>query len=317
MLFPVDFLNRWGTSFPAWSLDASRAYTRELASSHYENFPVASLLAPRRLRQDYCNVYAFCRWADDLGDELGDPVRSLELLEWWRAELEAMEAGRARHPVYVALCDTVSRHALPTRDFADLIRAFVQDQSVRRYRTYAELLDYCRYSANPVGRLVLRLHGHRDDSLFALSDAICTGLQLANHWQDIARDWRIDRVYLPSEVMEAHGYSQERLAADMEAGRASASCRDTLRDLCGRAEDLFQAGMPLAARCGGRLGFEVECFARAGIEVLRLIGARNWDTISSRPTVGKLARAKLLTVAAASRLAKPRIAASQAHDAQA
>ena len=302
MLFPIDFLEHYGRRFPAWSLADSRRYTRKLTNRHYENFLVASFLVPRRLRQDYCNVYAFCRWADDLGDETGDSKQSLDLLDWWRTELLAMDEGQVYHPVYVALRDTAARHALSSVDFQDLIRAFVQDQSVRRYRTYDELLGYCRFSANPVGRLVLRLHGYQDESLFELSDAICTALQLANHWQDIRRDWKIDRVYIPQDVMQAHGYSLDLLTEDLAKGVASPRCRETMRDLTERAASLFKAGMHLADRLGGRLGFEAELFATAGMAVLDRIRAQDWDTIASRPTIGKAERARMVLAAVARRI---------------
>ena len=203
-LQPVDFVAALGTEFPPWSLAESLDYTRRLARSHYENFQLVSLLLPRRLHQDFFNVYAFCRWADDLGDEMGDTERSLVLLEWWREQLEALYNGRARHPVYVALRETVEKHDIPEEPFADLIRAFVRDQTVTRYRGYDELLAYCRYSANPVGHLVLHLCGYTDEGRRGLSDFTCTALQLANFWQDVARD-RGDRPRLHSA--RTHGIS--------------------------------------------------------------------------------------------------------------
>jgi squalene synthase HpnC len=302
VLLPLDFLERHGTHFPAWRLKDSRRYTRALTKAHYENFTVAGLLVARHLRQDYCNIYAYCRWADDLGDETGDPSQSLELLEWWREQLLAMDAGQAHHPVFVALLDTSLRHSLPRGEFEDLLHAFVRDQSVRRYRTYAELLDYCRFSANPVGRLVLRLNGYRNESLFALSDAICTALQLANHWQDVKRDWAMNRVYLPDEVMRSHGYSVDTLRRDINSRNASAGFRSTLRDLCLRARDLFHAGLPLANRVNGRLAIEIELYASAGMAVLDEIEAQGWDTVSRRPIIGKRARATLLVGAFLRRL---------------
>ena len=301
MLFPIEFLEQHGREFPAWGIEESRLYTRELTKRHYENFLVTSILVPRRLRQDYCNVYAFCRWADDLGDETGNPAESLDLLDWWQSELLAMADGRAHHPVYVALRDTMERHALPTADFEDLIRAFVQDQSVRRYRSHDELLGYCRYSANPVGRLVLRMHGYCDDELFKQSDSICTALQLANHWQDIRRDWEMDRVYIPQDVMASHGYSLELLAEDMANGVASSRCRATIRDLTNRAGTLFSEGLGLATRLKGRLGFEVQLFAMAGLAVLKKIRGQGWDTIASRPVIGKRERTTIVLSAAARR----------------
>src|SRR5262245_41316366 len=164
-----------------WDHAESLAYTRWLATHHYENFHVVSFLLPKRLHQDFYNVYAFCRWADDLGDELGDTQESLRQLAWWRGELRAMfEGALTRHPVFVALRETAAQHRLPQEPFDDLITAFEQDQTITRYRNFDELFQYCRYSANPVGRLVLGLCGYRDEARYALSDATCTALQLAN-----------------------------------------------------------------------------------------------------------------------------------------
>ncbi|MGH9660201.1 MAG: squalene synthase HpnC, partial [Bryobacteraceae bacterium] len=191
---------------------SAESYTRRLATSHYENFHVVSFLLPRRLHQDFYNVYSFCRWADDLGDEIGDPRESLRLLGWWRESLEAMYRGEASHPVYVALRGTVDRHQIPAEPFADLIRAFVQDQSVTRYRDWEEVDRYCRWSANPVGRLVLHLCGYTDEERRRLSDATCTALQLANFWQDVAVDIGKGRIYLPLDLLARHGSGEHDIA---------------------------------------------------------------------------------------------------------
>jgi len=192
------------------------------------NFQVVSFLLPKRLHQDFYNVYSFCRWADDLGDEIGDTAESLQLLSWWRCELQAMYAGEPRHPVFVALRDTAARHALPIEPFDNLIAAFEQDQTVTRYRDFAELFGYCRHSANPVGRLVLGLCGYRDAARYALSDATCTALQLANFWQDVIVDLKKDRVYLPLDVMERHGYPLEDLFARRFDPRFAAAMQEAV-----------------------------------------------------------------------------------------
>src|SRR5207249_507805 len=176
-------------------------------------FHVVSFLLPKRLQQDFYNVYSFCRWADDLGDEIGDTKESLRLLAWWRGELQAMYEGQARHPVFVALQGTARKYSLPIETFDDLIKAFEQDQTVTRYRDFEELFAYCRYSANPVGRLLLGLCGYNDPERQALSDATCTALQLANFWQDVTVDLRKDRVYLPLDVLERNGYPVQDLFA--------------------------------------------------------------------------------------------------------
>jgi squalene synthase HpnC len=303
MLFPAEFIARHGTEFDPWPREDSLAYTRWLAAAHYENFQVVSLLLPRRLHQDFFNVYAFCRWADDLGDEMGSPERSLELLAWWRAELEAMYAGKTRHPVFVALRETIERHAIEQQPFADLIRAFVQDQRVSRYETYEQVLDYCVYSANPVGRLVLHLGGYRDDDRRRLSDATCTALQLANHWQDVRRDFEErDRIYLPADSMVRHGYGYEALAQDIAAGRSSEGFRSMMAELVDRAEALFEQGSPLVDTLDRRLAIDVELFSRGGLAVLAAIRRQNYDVLARRPKVGKLTRALLIAATVARRL---------------
>ena len=216
-LQPTAFLASKEAMDRAWSLEESLAYTRWLATHHYENFQVVSFLLPKRLHQDFYNVYSFCRWADDLGDEIGNTEESLRLLAWWRGELQAMYAGeRPKHPVFVALQGTAKQYHLSVTPFDDLIQAFEQDQTVTRYQNFEQLFQYCRYSANPVGRLVLGLCGYQDEERYALSDATCTALQLANFWQDVTVDWEKDRVYLP-------GARDEDIAARQftpEIGRA-------------------------------------------------------------------------------------------------
>ena len=211
-LAPREFVHSPDALAQSYSIAEAEAYTRWLATSHYENFHVVSFLLPRRLHQDFYNVYAYCRWADDLGDEMGDTHESLRLLEWWRVELTRMYAGEVQHPVFVALRETVRRHSIPERPFADLIRAFIQDQTVTRYKSWDEVLDYCVYSANPVGHLVLYLCGYSDTERQRLSDLTCTALQLANFWQDVSVDIEKDRVYMPLDVLSRHGYSVDELA---------------------------------------------------------------------------------------------------------
>src|ERR1051325_818196 len=212
-LGPIDFVRSPEAMRQRYSPEEARAYTRWLATRHYENFHVVSFLLPKRLHQDFYNVYSYCRWADDLGDEIRETAESLRLLAWWRAELDGMYAGRASHPVFVALAGTVRRHAIPREPFSDLIQAFVQDQTVTRYRNWEELFGYCRNSANPVGRLLLYVCGYPDAERQQLSDATCTALQLANFWQDVTVDLLKDRVYIPLDVMARHGYSMDELYA--------------------------------------------------------------------------------------------------------
>lgn len=273
-----------------FTLPEAERYTRWLATHRYENFHVVSFLLPRRLHQDFYNVYAWCRWADDLGDEMDNPAESLRLLEWWRGELDAMYAGQAKHPVLVALRGTVERHGIPSQPFRDLVSAFVQDQSVSRYATRAELLAYCRCSANPVGRLVLYLCGYSDAARQRLSDATCTALQLANFWQDIAVDLEKGRVYLPLEDMSRHGYAIE----DLLARRATPAFRETMRDVVAWARELFAEGLPLAGMLQGRLAVDIDLFSRGGMRVLDKIEAQRFDVLSRRPAISKTERAGLL-----------------------
>jgi squalene synthase HpnC len=274
----------------------ARDYCARLARSHYENFHVVSFLLPAELHQDFYNVYAYCRWSDDLGDETGDPQRSTELLERWREELMACyDTGsrRASHPVFVALADTISRHDIPRQPFLDLLHAFLQDQKVHTYPTYADLLDYCRYSANPVGRLVLYLCGYRDAQRQALADCTCTALQLANFWQDVRVDLEKGRIYIPLEDMERFGYPQQSL----RALRFSPEFRELMKFEVERARELFRAGMPLCRMVERRLATDIELFSRGGLEILRLIEKQDYDVLSRRPAISGRAKLRLLASA--------------------
>src|SRR5271156_632081 len=194
------------------SLEQAREYCRRLARTHYENFSVATWFLPKHLRQDFLNVYAYCRISDDLGDEVGDATAALTLLDEWQAELEACYRGSPRHPVFVALAETVRKFEIPQHEFSDLLIAFRQDQSVTRFETFPDVLAYCRYSANPVGHLVLYLCGYRDAERQQLSDYTCTALQLANFWQDVARDYDKGRIYLPLESLAKFGVTEDDIA---------------------------------------------------------------------------------------------------------
>jgi squalene synthase HpnC len=289
-LSPQAFIQSPEALAASYSRPDAEAYTRWLAAHHYENFHVVSFLLPRRLHQDFYNVYAYCRWADDLGDELAGAEESLRWLAWWRERLHAMYAGRAAHPVFVALRETVARHAIPREPFCDLIHAFEQDQRVARYQTWPDLLDYCRFSANPVGRLVLYLCGYSDAARQRLSDATCTALQLTNFWQDVAVDLAKDRVYLPLEILRRHNASLE----DLRAPEATPELRAALRELCDRTHALFLEGLPLVNRVNRRLALDLSLFSRGGMLVLEKIRAQDYDVLSKRPAISKGERALLL-----------------------
>jgi squalene synthase HpnC len=275
----------WGPDggFAAPSRAESYAYCSRLAHAHYENFSVASLLLPRRLLRPFHTVYAYCRWADDLGDETGGGPRALDLLQWWRAELRRCYDGTPRHPVMVALTQTIRRFRIPPDPFLDLILAFEQDQRVKRYQTYADVLDYCRYSANPVGRLVLYLCEAHNDENAGYSDHICTGLQLANFWQDVARDLDIGRVYLPEEDRRRFGYSD----ADLKGRCFTDSFAQLLRFEVERARELFQDGLPLIERMPHDVQPDIELFVRGGQGILRKIEQQGYNVWQARPALGK------------------------------
>jgi squalene synthase HpnC len=295
VLPPAEYVRDPAAMNRVWSGAESLAYTQWLATHHYENFHVVSFLLPKRLHQDFYNVYSFCRWADDLGDEIGDKAESLRLLEWWRTELDAMYAGETRHPVFTALRGTAEKYGIPKQPFADLIRAFIQDQSVARYETWEGVLDYCVYSANPVGRLVLYLCGYSDAERQTLSDSTCTALQLANFWQDVIVDLMKDRVYIPLEVMERHHYTVEELFAR----KMNDNFRRVMIEIVERARDLFYQGLPLARMVDRRLSIDLDLFSRGGMHVLKKIEQQNYDVLSRRPKISKLERVGLLVASVA------------------
>jgi squalene synthase HpnC len=290
MLPPAEFVKSPEALQRVHTSEEGRAYTRWLATNHYENFHVVSFLLPKRLHQDFYNVYAYCRWADDLGDEIGDTAESLRLLQWWREELDAMYAGRATHPVFAALLPTVEKYAIPRDPFSDLVDAFVQDQTVTRYSGWDDLFGYCRNSANPVGRLVLYLCGYRDERRQHLSDATCTALQLANFWQDVTVDLQKDRVYIPLDVIERHGYSLEELYAR----RFTPAFREVMREIVARARELFLQGLPLPGMVDRRLAIDLDLFSRGGMRVLEKIEQQGYDVLRARPAISKVERVGLL-----------------------
>lgn len=296
-LGPAQFIQSSEAMSRTWSQAESLDYTRWLATHHYENFHVVSFLLPKRLHQDFYNVYSFCRWADDLGDEIGDVQESLRLLEWWRGELQGMYAGRTSHPVFTALVDTAKQHSLPMEPFSDLITAFEQDQIVTTYRNWDELFGYCKNSANPVGRLVLYLCGYSDPRRQALSDATCTALQLANFWQDVTVDIEKDRIYIPLDVMERHGYS----VSELRAGRFTPAFAAVMREIVDKARGLFIEGLPLADSVDRRLAIDLDLFSRGGMRVLEKIEQQGYDVLSRRPFISKVERVGMLLRAVARR----------------
>jgi squalene synthase HpnC/squalene synthase HpnD len=281
------------------SAEEAQRYTRWLATHHYENFGVVSWLLPRDLHQHFYNVYSYCRWSDDLGDEIPDRARALELLTAWEEDLRHCwrHGEEPCHPVLIALRETVRAKHTPLRHYLDLLRAFRQDQKIQRYATWDSVLGYCNYSANPVGRLVLHLCDYRDEERQRLSDFTCTALQLANFWQDVSRDLEKGRIYIPIEDLAKHGLTE----TDIVARRFDSRYVALMKSLIARTRELFDAGMPLAQRVNGGLRTDIELFSRGGIAILDAIEASGYDTLSHRPSLSKWTKVKLLGRAFSSR----------------
>ena len=283
-------------NLPAANCAPSEAerYTRWLATHHYENFNVVSWLLPRELHQHFYNVYAYCRWSDDLGDEVADSARALQLLDAWEDELKLIYAADGpgpSHPVLIALRETIRAKNIPITPFSDLLRAFRQDQTVKRYATWDAVYDYCVYSANPVGRLVLYLCGYSDAARQKMSDATCTALQLANFWQDVSRDLEKGRIYIPLEALAEHGLTE----ADIVSKGFDQRYVALMQALIAKTRELFDAGRPLAKTVQPFLRTDLEMFSRGGLAILDAIESSGYNTLQSRPSVSKLTQAKLLT----------------------
>jgi squalene synthase HpnC len=272
------------------SLAEAQEYCRHLARSHYENFSVATWFLPERLRQHFFNVYAYCRISDDLGDEVGDPSASLQMLDQWQSELDACYTAHPRHPVFVALQETVNKFDIPQKPFNDLLKAFRQDQTVTRYETFDDVLGYCRYSANPVGHLVLYLCGYRDSERQALSDFTCTALQLANFWQDVSDDYGKGRIYLPLEDMRRYQVAED----DIAAGRNTPAFCEMMWFEVERARQLFEQGLPLVKQVDRELTVDLELFSRGGQEILNAIERQKYAVLGRRPAISKTRKLALV-----------------------
>ena len=275
------------------TLQEARAWCRRLAESHYENFHVASWFLPRALRPHFHAIYAYCRVSDDLGDEVGDTAQALALLDLWGRELDACYEGRARHPVFVALSETIRACSIPRQTFSDLLVAFRQDQTVTRFATMQDVLAYCRFSADPVGRLVLYACGEAGGSdreeRFRLSDLTCSALQLANFWQDVRVDFAKGRVYLPQEDMRRFGVTDSTIAANI----ATPEFRALVRYEVDFARSMFEEGLALIAMVRRDLALDLDLFSRGGLEILRAIERQNYDVLSARPAISKPTKLKL------------------------
>lgn len=271
------------------------AYCERMARTHYENFPVGSLLAPKRLRKHVYSVYAFARTADDFADEgyeTGEltETQRLAALDDWEQKLEDCYRSRAEHPVFVALAETAKELRLPIQLFRDLLSAFKQDVVKRRYANFDEVLDYCARSANPVGRLILLLFGYRDERLHELSDCICTALQLTNFWQDVEVDIHKDRVYLPQDEMARFGVSVD----DLREKRFSERYAALLKFQVERTREMFDRGKPLPDLVSGRLAVELRLTWLGGTRILERIEEMGYDTLNARPKISTADKIALL-----------------------
>jgi squalene synthase HpnC len=280
------------------TLDQAREYCARLARSHYENFSVASWFLPKRLRQHFFNVYAYCRISDDLGDEVGNTNASLALLDQWQRELDACYEGSPKHPVFVALAETVRTFDIPKHEFSDLLTAFRQDQTITRFQTFDHVLAYCHYSANPVGHLVLYLCGYRDAERQQLSDFTCTALQLANFWQDVSVDYAKDRIYLPLEDLRRFGVTEDDIA---QKRNTSAFC-EMMKFEVERARDWFRQGLPLIGKVDRELSVDLDLFSRGGLEILSAIERQNFAVLGNRLAISKTRKLALVAHAAMSKL---------------
>lgn len=291
----MESADRFGTGAEQdQRLQRAQLETRRIATSHRENFWVATVLLPARLRQPFYNVYAYCRTADDLADASPSTDEALRGLERFAEQLDAAFAGRPQDPLFVALHHTIEQFSLPKQPFKDLLSAFRQDQHRHRYDSFSQLLDYCRRSANPVGRIVLRLGECYDETRAELSDQICTGLQLVNFWQDVARDHAIGRIYLPGEEMDRFGVNE----AMLDGPGTPPPLRKLLQRECERAEAFFERGMPLVEQVPGWLAADVRLFIHGGLATLQAIRRVDFDVLRQRPTVGRPQRLWMLLKAA-------------------
>jgi squalene synthase HpnC len=250
------------------------------------------------LRQHFFNVYAYCRISDDLGDEVGDAASSLELLDQWERELDACYSGAPRHPVFVALAETVREFDIPKHEFSDLLTAFRQDQTVTRFETFEDVLAYCHYSANPVGHLVLYLCGYRDAERQQLSDFTCTALQLANFWQDVSVDYAKGRIYLPLESLRRFGVTEDDIAHNRNTSSFCAMMKFEVE----RAHDWFRQGLPLVEKVDHELAIDLDLFTRGGQEILRAIEKQEYAVLGNRPSISKPRKLVLVTRAALGKL---------------
>lgn len=276
---------------PKGGLDQAFQYCQQLAKSHYENFSVTNLWLPPQIRPHFASIYAYCRWSDDLADETGSSGISSELLQWWKSQLHLCFQGKSLHPVLVALQHTVQSYNLSIEPFEDLLSAFLQDQTVTSYQDDQQLLDYCRRSANPVGRLILGLSNASDPKSIAWSDAICTGLQIANFCQDVRLDAQRGRFYLPHSRMD-----QSSITTD-DWAKGTGNAPNALSDWIRFANEHFDRGQPLCQHGPKWLRRSVLLFSNGGRQILKNIATKQFDVWNHAIEVTKFQKARLVLLA--------------------
>ncbi|MCU0711069.1 MAG: squalene synthase HpnC [Pirellula sp.] len=274
----------------AIGLAAAQDYCRRLTKKHYENFSVASRLVPSGYRQHLANVYSFCRWADDLADEIGSTEESMGLLNWWRESLQRCYAGDCRHPVFVSLQNTIQQFQIPIEPFEKLIDAFCDDQVKFRYETDQEILRYCSGSANPVGRILLYMVGEHNNQTTPLSDSICSGLQIANFCQDVRRDATRGRIYLPKTYWDKHELCESSILSGGEQSRL----RRALSEWATLARGMLRDGLPLVTLVPLWLARDLQLFVRGGLYLLDELERNDYDSWTKSIEVSKVAKLKLI-----------------------
>jgi squalene synthase HpnC len=288
-------LAQWGPyrNYPPPTLPESQQYCHKLSHSHYENFHVVSWLLPQRLRQHFYNIYAYCRWSDDLADETQSRSTATELLQWWHGELSHCFDGKASHPVFVALMPTIEQFHLSREPFENLLSAFQQDQVTTRYDNDPQILDYCVRSANPVGRLVLAISDAASDDNIRLSDLICTGLQLANFCQDISVDADKGRIYIPKARMDRHAVSE----AMVMRREVTPELQQLLQEWVEYTDEFFVAGEPLVQQVPRWLSLDLRLFIAGGRAILQAIRKHRYDVWSQRVSLSRWNKLSLVSAA--------------------
>ena len=293
---PPDYL----TPLERPTLQEAQAWCRQLATSHYENFHVATWFLPRKVRPHFESIYAYSRVADDLGDEVPDPAIAMRLLDAWGSMLDECydTPERSMHPVFVALHETIRECGVPRELFADLLHAFRMDQVKTEYNTWEELLEYSHYSANPVGRLVLWVSGYKEESIALLSDKVCTALQLANFWQDVVEDAERGRRYIPAESMLRFGIDEGQI----EGRVFTPEFRAMIQSLVVRTREMLHEGGAISAHVDRDLAVTLDLFRKGGDAILDGITVEDFDVLRGRPVVSKTKKLSLLAGAFMSKL---------------